>query len=91
MGLIEQPKEEDQLEELRELNFEVKYVDLEELSKRLHNKDVLETFSCNLHAELSDLSWYEIFDNVSGRKETQQMEEELEQRELQKKKVIEQL
>lgn len=51
----------------------------------------MEKFWESLDTEVKDNSWYEIFDSVSGRKETLEMERELEKREEEKLKVIEQL
>lgn len=72
------------------MTFEIKFVDLEELHSKL-KIEFLEKFWEMLETEVKDNSWYEIFDSVSGWKETQEMEWELEKWEEEKMKVIEQL
>ena len=66
LGLIEQPTEDNSLDEMKEMTFEIRYVDLEQLQQNLKHPETLLKFSDMLHLELRDNSWYEIFDSVSG-------------------------
>ena len=50
------------------MTFEIKVVDIGELKSKL--TELKSSFQEMLEKDLNDNQWYEIFDTVSGRKET---------------------